>query len=88
MEKNATLRGSKHTLTPPTYFQGVRTPAAPSIYGWDSTRACPKFFTGAKTELPKIEDEGRKSRPKSESAWSYWGVLSPFSKSYGVWAAL
>jgi len=26
MEECDIFRGSKHTLTPPTYFQGVRTP--------------------------------------------------------------
>ena len=29
-------RGSKHTLTPPTYFQGVRTLPTPRIYALDS----------------------------------------------------
>jgi len=29
------FRGSKHTLTPPTYFQAVRTPQPPRIYAAD-----------------------------------------------------
>jgi len=73
--------GSKHTLTPPTYFQGVRTPSTPMIYPLPITASLNKLYLGyifawlCATVLPSPPESFASCRLLAKLWRPYFGIL-------------